>query len=321
VEFAETTLRILTRTVFDVAMTGADAAMIRDTMNASMRGPGANVILVTFARRLGRRALASRQAAMDGIHTMIDRLIAERRAGGAPSELGGQDVLSWLIAARDDESGGDGSAGMTDADMRDAILTLLLAGHETSTNALSWAYYLLATHPEVADALHAELDAVLDGGRAPTAADLSSLHWTRAITDEALRLFPPAWIIVRHATTDTTLLGHPVDAGTTLLLSPFVVHRDPRWWRDAGRFDPSRWLTGSDGAYQPAPETRYAFFPFGGGPRMCIGNTFALMEIALVLAHVSRHWRMTPVARHRVGVQPRVTLRPRGGMPMTVHAR
>jgi cytochrome P450 len=311
--FAETTLRILTRTVFSVPVTGQDAAMIRDTMNANMRGLGANVVLVAFSRRLGRRAAGLRRAAMSGIDELIVRLVDERRAAADT----GEDVLCWLIAARDDETG----ATMTDSDLRDEVLTLLLAGHETTTNALCWSYHLLAGHPAAAAALHAELDEVLDGGRAPTVDDLPRLNYTRAVADEAMRLYPPAWVMVRHAAQQATLAGRHVPAGTTILLSPYVVHRDPGLWRDAGTFDPTRWLTGPAGEYQPMPESRHAFFPFGGGPRMCIGNTFALMEIALVLATTSRRWAMTPAPGHRVAMAPRVTLRPRGGMPMVVRAR
>ena len=311
--FAAATLRVLTRTVFDVEVTGDDAAMIRNAVNATMRGPGANVILVSFARRLGGYALAARREALADIDSMINRLVAERRASADDR----QDVLSWLLAARDDDTGG----GMTEQDIRDEVLTLLLAGHETSTNALSWAYHLLAEHPDVARALHAELDAVLTDGRRPTADDVPKLNYTRAVVDESMRLYPPAWMMVRHARDRARLAGHEIEAGTTILMSPFIVHRDPQWWRDATTFDPTRWLTGSAGEYQAAPQTRNAYFPFGGGPRMCIGNSFALMEIALVLAQTSRHWEMTPKPGHRVGMTPRVTLRPRGGMPMVVHAR
>lgn len=357
--FAATTLRVLTRTVFDVEVTGEDAAMIRNAVNATMRGPGANVILVSFARRLGGYALAARREALADIDSVINRLVAERRASADE----GQDVLSWLLAAREDDTGrvgaggldavapggggagrtanapggGDAgrvgsspfggaaadpvSGGMTEQDIRDEVLTLLLAGHETSTNALSWAYHLLAEHPDVAAALHAELDALLADGRAPTADDVPKLNYTRAVVDESMRLYPPAWMMVRHTRDRARLADHDIEAGTTLLLSPFIVHRDPHWWRDATTFDPTRWLTGPAGEYQAAPQTRNAYFPFGGGPRMCIGNSFALMEIALVLAQTSRHWEMTPKPGHRVGMTPRVTLRPRGGMPMVVHAR
>ncbi len=324
--FAAATLRVLTRTVFDVEVTGDDATMIRNAVNATMRGPGANVILVSFARRLGGRALAARREALADIDSVIDRLVAERRASSDDR----QDVLSWLLAAREDgadavDVGGAGSGaaggGMTEQDIRDEVLTLLLAGHETSTNALSWAYHLLAEHPDVAAALHAELDAVLAGGRPPTVDDLPKLDYTRAVVDESMRLYPPAWMMVRHARDRARLADYDIEAGTTILLSPFIVHRDPQWWRDATTFDPTRWLTGPAGEYQATPQTRNAYFPFGGGPRMCIGNTFALMEIALVLAQTSRHWEMTPKPGHRVGMTPRVTLRPRGGMPMVVHAR
>jgi len=325
--FAATTLRVLTRTVFDVEVSGDDAAMIRKAVNATMRGPGANVILVSFTRRLGGRALATRREALADIDSMVNRLVAERRASADDR----QDVLSWLLAAREDETGrvdaaalaGGGAAGggMTEQDIRDEVLTLLLAGHETSTNALSWAYHLLAEHPDVAAALHAELDAVLADGRAPTADDLPKLNYTRAVVDESMRLYPPAWMMVRHARDSARLADHDIEAGTTILMSPFIVHRDPDWWRDATTFDPTRWLTGPAGEYQATPQTRNAYFPFGGGPRMCIGNTFALMEITLVLAQTSRHWEMTPKPGHRVGMTPRVTLRPRGGMPMVVHAR
>jgi len=283
-----------------------------------MRGPGANIILVSFARRFGDRALAARRAALGDIDAMINKLIATRRG----SDVSRHDVLSWLLEARDigAADGADGG-GMTDQDVRDEVLTLLLAGHETSTNALSWAYHLLAGNPDVADTLHAELDSVLDGGRLPGVDDLARLPYARAVVDESMRLYPPAWILVRHAAADASLAGFDVPAGTTILMSPFVVHRDPALWRDATVFEPVRWLSASGGSYVGAPETRHAYFPFGGGPRMCIGNTFALMEIALVLAHTSRHWAMAPVPSHRVGMTPRVTLRPRGGMPMVIHSR
>jgi cytochrome P450 len=311
--FAATTLRILTRTVFDVEVSGAEAAMIRNAVNATMRGPGANVILVALTRRFAGRALAARREALAGIDTMISRLIEARREAAGDR----QDVLSWLLAARDEADGG----GMSEQDVRDEVLTLLLAGHETSTNALSWAYHLLAERPDVAATLHAEIDAVLADGRLPTADDLAKLPFTRAVVDESMRLYPPAWVLVRHAATDTRLAGHDIPAGTGILMSPFVVHRDPALWRDATVFDPTRWLSEPGGQYEGVSETRHAYFPFGGGPRMCIGNTFALMEIALVLAYTSRHWTMTPKPGHRVGMTPRVTLRPRGGMPMVVHAR
>jgi cytochrome P450 len=158
-------------------------------------------------------------------------------------------------------------------------------------------------------------------GRLPTLDDLSRLHYTRAVVDEAMRLYPPAWILLRHTATEATVGEHTLEAGTTILMSPFVTHRDPALWGDADQFRPERWLTGPDGAYAASPPVRHAFFPFGGGPRMCIGNTFALMEIALVLAVTSSRWQLDLKPGHRVGMTPRVTLRPRGGMPMVPRQR
>jgi cytochrome P450 len=310
-DFAETTLRVLTRTVFDVGLSGADAATVRHAMSVSNRGLGANVVLVVFMRRFARKALQARREAMAGIDEMIVRFIAARRADPG----NGQDVLSWLLEARDDDAG-----QMTDRDVRDEVLTLLLAGHETSTNALSWAFYLLAQHPAVVASLRRELTQVL-GDRPPTVDDLPHLHLTRAIVDESMRLYPPAWVLVRHTPTPVRLRDYDVPAHSTILLSPYVTHRDPAYWRDAGTFDPGRWLTGRDGSYSATPQTRHAFFPFGGGPRMCIGNTFAQMEVALVLATVAQSWDLERPTRRPVRMLPRVTLRPRGGMPMRVHAR
>ncbi len=308
--FAEATLRILTRTIFSSVLSDEETATVRDAMRATMRGPGANVIMIAASKRFGARAMESRRAAMSGINALIARLIETRRGGD------GNDVLSWLLSARDDETG----HGMSDQDVRDELLTLLLAGHETSTNALSWAYYLLARDPAALAKLHAELDDVL-GGRLPTARDLARLHYTRAVADEAMRLYPPAWILLRHTAAEAALAGYAVPAGATILMSPYVTHRDPEIWTEADAFRPERWLTGPDGAYQPQPPTRHAYFPFGGGPRMCIGNTFALMEIAMVLATTSSRWELSRPDARTVRMMPRVTLRPRGGMAMTVRPR
>ena len=297
--FAETTLRILTRTIFSSVLSDEETATVRAAMRSTMHGPGANIILVAVSRRFGKRAMAARRAALAGIDTLITRLIESRR-----HEESGNDVLSWLLEARD-ESG----SPMSDQDVRDELLTLLLAGHETSTNALSWAYYLLAQHPEVAAALHEEIDRVL-AGRLPTVEDLSQLHVTRAVADESMRLYPPAWILLRHTIAETTLAGFAVPAHATILMSPYVTHRDPGIWPDAATFRPNRWLD-ADGTYNPTPPTRHAYFPFGGGPRMCIGNTFALMEIALVLATTSSTWALARPDGREVRMTPRVTLRPR----------
>ena len=226
------------------------------------------------------------------------RMVAARRAEG--EDRG--DLLSMLLAARDDE--GDGG-GMTDRQLRDEVLTLFLAGHETTANALAWTWHLLAANPGAEAALHAELDAVL-AGRAPTADDLPRLPCTRAVFAEAMRLFPPAWAIGREPKEAFSVDGFRVRAGSVVLMSPWLTHRDARWWPDPERFDPSRWTPEAEAA-QP----RFAYFPFGGGPRKCIGEGFAWTEGILVLAALARRWRFRAAAP-QVGRQPLITLRPVG---------
>jgi cytochrome P450 len=229
----------------------------------------------------------------------IHRAISLRRASGEA----GSDLLGMLLSARDEE--GDGG-GMSDLQLRDELLTLFLAGHETTANALAWCWHLLAAHPEAEARLHAELAAVL-GGRPPTAADVAALPWTRAVLAEAMRVRPPAWAIGREPLVDMEIGGHLVRRGTIVLLSPWVVHRDPRWWREPEAFRPERWSEEMEAALP-----RFAYFPFGGGPRKCIGEGFAWTEGVLVLATLASRWRLRGVPGARVGHEARITLRPTG---------
>ena len=229
----------------------------------------------------------------------IYRMIAARRASG--EDRG--DLLSMLLAARDEE--GDGG-GMTDLQLRDEALTLFLAGHETTANALSWTWHLLAQHPDVEQTLHAELAAAL-AGRAPTADDLPRLPYTRAVLAESMRLYPPAWTIGREPKEDFDSGGYRVRAGTIVLVSPWLMHRDPRWWPDPLRFDPERWTPERE-----AEQPRFAYFPFGGGPRKCIGEGFAWTEGILVLATLAQRWKLRHAPDVEVGRQPLITLRPTG---------
>jgi len=229
----------------------------------------------------------------------IYRLIAQRRASG--EDRG--DLLSMLLAARDDE--GDGG-GMTDLQLRDEALTLFLAGHETTANALAWTWHLLATDRQVEEKLHAELGAVL-AGRAPTADDLPRLPYTRAVLAESMRLYPPAWTIGREPLEEFEAGGYRIRAGSIVLASPWIVHHDPRWWADAERFDPDRWSPERE-----AQLPRFAYFPFGGGPRKCIGEGFAWTEEILVLATLAQRWTLRHAPGATVGRQPLITLRPTG---------
>ena len=243
--------------------------------------------------------------ARDGLFGLIRRMIDEKRAAGAE----GGDLLSRLLAAEEDGS------GMSDQQILDEAVTIFLAGHETTAVALSWTFALLARHPAVAEKLHAELDEVL-GENVPTVEDLPRLDYTRKVLSESMRLFPPAWMIGRQAMNDIQLLGYDVPAGTVLLLPPFLVQRDERWWPEPRRFDPERW-TPEEESKRP----KYAYFPFGGGPRLCIGESFAWMEGELLLATIAQRWRPRLAPGYPKGLQPQVTLRPHDGMRMIMEPR
>ncbi|HEU4456661.1 MAG TPA: cytochrome P450 [Longimicrobium sp.] len=247
-----------------------------------------------------RRARAALDATIYGI--------IERRRASAGDRA---DLLSLLLAARDDE--GDGG-GMTDEQLRDEALTLFLAGHETTANALAWSWHLLAAHPEAEARLHAEVDAVV-GGRLPTADDYPRLPYARAVFAESMRLYPPAWAIGREPLEDFAAGGYRIRAGTVVMMSPWVVHRDPRWWPDPERFDPGRWTPEAEAALP-----RFAYFPFGGGPRKCIGEGFAWMEGVIVLATLAQRWRLRPAPGAVVTTAPSITLRP-AGLRMRPEAR
>jgi cytochrome P450 len=203
---------------------------------------------------------------------------------------------------------------MNDQQVRGEVMTLLLAGHETTANTLAWTWYLLSQSPHIEHRLHAELKEVL-GGRLPTVEDLPELKYTRMVIEEALRLYPSAPIISRKAITADELQGYPIAANSMIMISPYAVHRHPALWEEPERFDPER-FTPERSAARPA----YAYFPFGGGPRVCIGNHFAMMEAQLVLSTVAQRYRLRLIPGHPVEPQMVVTLRPRSGLPMTIHA-
>jgi cytochrome P450 len=240
----------------------------------------------------------------------LDRLvydiIAERRRTGADHG----DLLSMLLRVQDE----DGTT-MTPVQLRDEVITLFLAGHETTALTLSWTWYLLSRHPEARAALEAEVDAVL-GGRPPASADLPRLPFAEAVVTESLRLYPPAYVLGREAVEDTEIGGFPVPRGTTVFMSPWVVHRDPRHFEEPEAFRPERWL---DGLARRLP--RGAYLPFGGGPRLCIGQSFAMMEAVLLLAAVARRFRLTLEPDVPVTPFPSITLRPEGGVWMRLARR
>jgi cytochrome P450 len=248
-----------------------------------------------------RRVRASRRR----LDLTIYRLLAERRANP-----GGADLLSLLLEARDEHG-----EPMPDAQVRDEAMTIFLAGHETTAVTLTWTWMLLARHPAVEKRLQEELDAVV-GNRRPTVDHLPKLTYADTVLREALRLYPPAWLIGRRALVDVEFGGFLVPAGSIVILSPWVTHRDARFFHEPLRFDPDRW-TGQAEAERP----RFSYFPFGGGIRRCIGESFALMEAKLLLASIAQRWRLRLDPDQVIDVLPRITLRPRHGMRMRLEAR
>jgi cytochrome P450 len=247
------------------------------------------------------------EQAQQRLDATVYRLIAERRASG--EDRG--DLLSMLLLAQDDEQGGH----MDDTQVRDEAMTLLVAGHETIANALTWAWYLLSQHPEIEARLHAELDAAL-ADRLPTFDDLARLPYAHMVLSESLRLYPPSWILGRHALADCPIGAYIIPANALVLMSQWVMHHDPRYYPDPFRFDPERWTPAAQAA-----RPKYAFFPFGGGARVCIGESFAYMAGMLLLATLAQQWRMRLAPGHRVALQPLMSLRPRYGMRMRLELR
>jgi cytochrome P450 len=244
--------------------------------------------------------------ALRALNEVVYGIIAEHRRGERDGDL-----LSSLLELRDEETG----QGMSDRQLRDEVMTLLLAGHETTANALAWTWHLLARHPQATECLHAELAAVL-GDRLPSVADLPRLPWTRMVLEEAMRLYPPAWLISRAAKEDDVIGGFHVPRGATVMLSSWVTHRHPGLWDDPERFEPERFAP-----ERVAARPRFAYFPFGGGPRLCIGSGFAMTEAQLVLASVASRYRLESVPGHEPHLEPLVTLRPRDGLPMRLQPR
>lgn len=239
---------------------------------------------------------------------IIYRIIRERRQSGQDHH----DLLSMLLTARDEEGE---TGGMSDEQVRDEVLTLFLAGHETTAIALTWTWYLLSQHPTAEAKLHAEIDTALEG-RLPTFEDVPKLRYTEMCFAEAMRLYPPAWIIGRQTLADYEVRGCVIPKGATVLMSPYIVQHDPRFYPAPEKYDPERF----------APETKearpkFAYFPFGGGTRVCIGEPFAWLEGVLALATLAQRWKPRLVPGHPVEIMPFATLRPKHGMMMTLEHR
>jgi cytochrome P450 len=240
--------------------------------------------------------------ALQTVDQIVYRIIAEHRAGSA-----NDDLLSMLLQVRDEQTG----EGLSDSELRDETITFLLAGHETTANGLSWTFYLLSQNPDVERQLRTELSAVL-GGRTPSVDDLPRLAFTTMVIQEAMRLYPPIWAIERRAIANDVIGGFHIPAGSSVVMSPYVLHRHETFWPHAERFDPTRFEAARSSGRQRA------YIPFGSGPRFCIGNEFAMMEARLIVPMVIQACHLELVPTRSVEAQPGITLRLRNGLPMTV---
>lgn len=252
----------------------------------------------TLQNRRFRQAIANAEQ-------IVYALIAERRCGKGNAD----DLLSLLMTARDEETG----ESLSDTELRDQALTIIGAGYETTTQALAWTWYLLAKHPEVENRLHAEISDVL-GGRTPTFDDLPHLKYTLMVFQEAMRLYPPIWMMTRAAIKSDEIGGYRIPANSEILLLPYITHRHPKYWEKPEEFDPEHFLP-----EKVATRPRFAYFPFGGGPRQCIGNNFALMEAQLIIATVAQKYRLRLADERVIEPEASVTLRPRGSMRMKLY--
>jgi cytochrome P450 len=301
------TLNVVAKTLFDADV----ESQARDVGVALAAVMGAFWIrMLPFADTIERLPLPALRRAREARATLdriIYRIIAERRQ--SPGDRG--DLLSMLLMARDEDDG----RGMSDEQVRDEVMTIFLAGHETTANALSWAWYLLSQAPEVEARLHEELDRVL-AGRLPRIEDIPLLGFAEKVVTEAMRLYPPAWMIGRRAIAAFAIDTYSVPARSLVLVSPYLTQRDARFFPDPDRFDPDRWTPEFKAALPP-----FAYFPFGGGTRRCIGDSFAWMELVLVLSTIAQSWRLRLAPGHRVETQPAVTLRLKHGLRVVTARR
>jgi cytochrome P450 len=306
-EMNRLTLSVVGKTLFD-ADVESQAAEVGEALTGVMESfwmmmlPLAHVLERLPVPRMRRARIA--RARLDAI---IYGMIAERRASGCDHG----DLLSMLLNAQDEDDGGV----MTDQQVRDEAMTIFLAGHETTANALMWTWYLLGGAPDVEAKVHEEIDRVLKG-RLPTLGDIASLPTVERVVTESMRLYPPAWIIGRRAIADYPLGPYVAPARSILIMSPYIMQRDARYFAEPDRFNPDRWTPEFRAALP-----RFAYFPFGGGPRQCIGESFAWMELILLVATVAQRWQLRLVPGHPVVPQPLITLRAKHGMKMIVTKR
>ena len=309
VEMTNVTLQIICRAMF--SSDGGEMASITGSSLTRGADEAFNFNLLDILPIIGPRRIAKKVKLMGEIFAPMDgaiaRLMEARRA-----DPGKTDLLGRLVAALDEETG----AKLSPAEVRDEVLTIFVAGHETTASAMTFIWYILSQQPEWEARLHEELDQVL-GGRAPTEADLPNLPLTRRIIEEGMRLYPPApGLSARVAKEADTIAGVPIPKGGTVVVSSWVLHRHRLLWDNPDKFDPDRWLP-----ERSAGRQRFAYLPFGGGPRVCIGQVLAMTEATLILATLAQRFRLRLRPGHKVAIQNRVTIRPRDGLPMRLERR
>jgi cytochrome P450 len=310
-DMMQLTLEIVAMSLFSVEIAAERdrvAAALDTLMEVSM---GARMLIPKLFRRIPTRSNRRYDAAVRSLDEIVYALIRARQADPTAASPGGfEDLLSTLLRARYD----DGSP-MSAQQLRDEVMTLLLAGHETTAVSLSWIWMLLSQHPEEEQKLWAELRTVLNG-RSPRLDDLANLPYTERVVKEAMRLYPPVWATVREASKECEIGGYVIPAKSPVIMSQWLMHRDPRYYDEPTRFLPDRWL---DHRYKTAP--RFSYFPFAGGPRICIGSSFATTEAALVLATIAQQYQIRVASSAPIETTPSITLRPRHGIPVTLTRR
>jgi len=299
-EMTRLTLRIVMQLLCGLDIDDADEPSTHQLQTALGHLSGESNALLPNSRRAARE-----------LTNAVDGIVAVRRAAG--DDKG--DLLGMLLGA--DVKNGEKVERMSDRQARDEIMTFFFAGHDTTASALAWAWYLLALHPEVQERLHEEVDRVL-GGRTPTADDVAKLTYATAVFAETVRLYPPVWSIHREAVADDSWDGYRIPQGMNVMVSPYLTQRDPRFYDDPERFDPTRFHLESD-VRRSIP--RFAYFPFGVGTRQCMGEPFAWMQGTLLLATVAQRVRVHPVATSEVAPLATITLHPKNGIPLRIERR
>ncbi|MHB8419502.1 MAG: cytochrome P450 [Myxococcales bacterium] len=306
-EMMRVTLRVIGLTMLSTDVEGEAASAVGSALDEVLHLTVSRIYdMVSWPAWVptpGNRRFGRAQAALDGV---VNGIIAERRAGGAVHD----DLLGMLMSAQDSETG----EAMSDEQLHDEAMTMFLAGHETTANALGWTFYLLSLHPEVERKLRAEVTAAL-GGRRPTLADLERLPYTDRVIKESMRLYPPIWVTARSANEDDAISGYHIPKGSWVFMSQYLTHRDPRFWENPEGFDPDRFLPEAEAA-----RPKHAYFPFAAGPRKCIGESFAVMEARLILASIVQRAKLSIVPGFRAELDPTITLRPQNGLWMTARA-